>query len=57
MEIDRLKTQLSSGFEMRDLGEVKKILGIEIKRNIVKGRILFVTNAVFEDSVTTIWYG
>ena len=31
-EIDMLKRQLHSEFEMKDLGEAKKILGIEIKR-------------------------
>ena len=29
-ETERLKTQLSSEFEMKDLGEAKKILGIDI---------------------------
>ena len=29
-EIERLKTQLSSEFEMNDLSEAKKILGMEI---------------------------
>ena len=38
-EIDRLKAQLSSEFEMKDLGEAKKILGMEIKRDKVKGTI------------------
>ena len=32
-EIDRLKEQLSSSFEMKDLGLAKKILGMEIFRN------------------------
>lgn len=31
-EIDMLKRQLHSEFEMKDLGEAKKILGIEIKK-------------------------
>ena len=30
VEIDRLKAQLSKEFEMKDLGEAKKILGMEI---------------------------
>lgn len=32
-EIEILKTQLSKKFEMKDLGEAKKILGMEISRN------------------------
>ncbi|TXG61001.1 hypothetical protein EZV62_012364 [Acer yangbiense] len=39
VEIDRLKAQLSSEFDMKDLGEAKKILGMEIKRDRVKGTI------------------
>ncbi|CAN1285750.1 Retrovirus-related Pol polyprotein from transposon TNT 1-94, partial [Linum perenne] len=33
VEIDKLKVQLSKEFEMKDLGEAKKILGMEIKRD------------------------
>ncbi|PSS08126.1 Endonuclease [Actinidia chinensis var. chinensis] len=39
VEIDRLKAQLSREFEMKDLGEAKKILGMEIKRDRVKGTV------------------
>ncbi|TXG74049.1 hypothetical protein EZV62_002628 [Acer yangbiense] len=39
VEIDRLKAQLSSEFDMKDLGEAKKILGMEIKRDRAKGTI------------------
>ena len=31
--IDKLKKDLSSKFEMKDLGEAKKALGMEIKRD------------------------
>jgi len=31
--IDKLKKDLSSKFEMNDLGEAKKVLGMEIKRD------------------------
>ena len=31
VEIDRLKAQLSQKFEMKDLGEAKKIMGTKIK--------------------------
>ncbi|TXG65804.1 hypothetical protein EZV62_007079 [Acer yangbiense] len=39
VEIDRLKAQLSLEFDMTDLGEAKKILGMEIKRHRAKGTI------------------
>jgi len=31
--INELKVQLSNEFEMKDLGDAKKILGMEIQRN------------------------
>ncbi|GFS33516.1 hypothetical protein Acr_00g0028940 [Actinidia rufa] len=37
VEIYRLKSQLSQEFEIKDLGEAKIILGMEIKRDKVKG--------------------
>ncbi|ONK68195.1 uncharacterized protein A4U43_C05F8630 [Asparagus officinalis] len=37
--IDELKVQLSNEFEMKDLGEVKRSLGMEIGRDKRKGRI------------------
>ncbi|CAL8139429.1 unnamed protein product [Prunus armeniaca] len=39
VEIERLKTQLSNEFEMKDLGEARKILGVEIERDRAKGKI------------------
>ncbi|GFY82365.1 hypothetical protein Acr_02g0006050 [Actinidia rufa] len=36
VEIDKLKAQLSQEFEMKNLGEAKKIMGMEIKRDRVK---------------------
>ncbi|KAM1696422.1 hypothetical protein ACFXTN_027951 [Malus domestica] len=39
VEIERLKTQLSNEFEMNDLGEARKILGMEIERDRAKGKI------------------
>ena len=39
MEIEKLKSQLSCDFEMKDLGEAKKILGMEIERDRSKGKI------------------
>jgi len=32
LAINKLKSQLSSEFEIKDLGEVKKVLGMEINR-------------------------
>ena len=37
--IAKLKGQLSSEFEMKDLGEAKKILGMEIERDRKRGRL------------------
>lgn len=39
MEIDRLKAQLSKEFEMKDLGEAKKIIGMEIIRDRKRGKL------------------
>ena len=39
VEIDRLKAQLSKEFDMKDLGEAKKILGMEIQRDRIKGTV------------------
>ncbi|KAE8664954.1 hypothetical protein F3Y22_tig00112738pilonHSYRG01227 [Hibiscus syriacus] len=38
-EIAKLKTQLNREFEMKDLGEAKKILGMEISRDKKLGRL------------------
>lgn len=38
-EIEKLKTQLNQEFEMKDLGEAKKILGMEICRNRTCGKV------------------
>jgi len=39
VDIDRLKAQLSKEFEMKDLGEAKKILGMEISRDRDRGKL------------------
>ncbi|CAL5357317.1 unnamed protein product [Camellia sinensis] len=39
VEIDKLKAHLAREFEMKDLGEAKKILGMEIKRDRKKGTV------------------
>ncbi|KAE8725113.1 hypothetical protein F3Y22_tig00009009pilonHSYRG00067 [Hibiscus syriacus] len=38
-EIDKLKAQLNQEFEMKDLGEAKKILGMEISRDRQRGKL------------------
>ena len=38
-EIEKLKTQLNREFEMKDLGEAKKILGMEISKDRKLGRL------------------
>ena len=40
MHTQKLKTQLKKEFDMNDLGEVRKILGMEITRNRNSGRLL-----------------
>jgi len=37
--IERLKKQLSSEFEMKDLGESKKVLGTKIEKDMYSGKI------------------
>jgi len=37
--IDKLKKYLSSEFEMKDLGETKKVLGMEIERDGRSGKV------------------
>ena len=39
VEIDKLKDQLSKTFKMKDLGNSKKILGMEIERYRKKGTV------------------
>ena len=38
-EINNLKTRLSAAFEMKDLGPVKQILGMNISRNRSAGTL------------------
>ena len=39
IEIEKLKSQLNREFEMKDLDEAKKILGMEISRDRKLGRL------------------
>ena len=41
-EIDKLKAQLNQEFEMKDLGEAKKILGMEISRDRKLGQLCLI---------------
>jgi len=54
VEIDRLKAQLSKEFKMKDFGEAKKILGMEINRDRERGKLWL--EAVFAEGTTTFWY-
>ena len=38
-EIEKLKTRMNQEFEMKDLGEAKNILGMEITRDREGGKI------------------
>ena len=55
-EICRLNAQLSKEFEMKDLGEAKKILDMEIARDRQRGTLCFNSEAVFEEGTTILWY-
>ena len=40
-QIVKLKKQLNKKFEIKDLGEAKKILGVEICRDRARGKVNF----------------
>ena len=46
--IDALKRDLSSEFEMKDLGEVRKVLGMEITRDRRVGRVSLTQKGYFQ---------
>ena len=48
VEINRLKTQLSGEFEMKDLGATKKILGMEIHRDREAGMLFLSQKSYIE---------
>lgn len=50
-EINKLKTQLSSEFEMKDLGKAKKIMGMEIHRDRHAGRFFLSQKKVYRKSI------
>ena len=39
LKADNLKKDLSFEFDMKDLGKVKKVLGMEIERNWKRGKV------------------
>ena len=48
--IQKLKTQLKKEFDMKDLGEAKKILGMKITRNRSSGKLWFISGELhFQD--------
>jgi len=48
LSIDKLKVQLSSEFEMKDLDGAKKILGMKIERDRVKETMSLTQNAYLQ---------
>lgn len=50
-EIQKLKLRLKSIFEMKELGEAKKILGIEICRNKQQRKLLLSQKSYLEKLV------
>lgn len=40
LDLDNLKSKLSKKFEMKDMGNASKIIGIKTRRNIVEDKFL-----------------
>lgn len=55
-EIAKLKAQLSSEFEMKDLGAAKKILGMEITRERHSGKLYLSQKGYIEKSSSSFQY-
>ncbi|CAM8990218.1 unnamed protein product [Rhodiola kirilowii] len=56
-QITRLKEHLSSSFEMKDLGPVKKILGMQILRNMEQGTLFLNQQGYIEKVLTKFGMG
>jgi Reverse transcriptase (RNA-dependent DNA polymerase) len=56
-EIKKLKEQLGMAFSMKDLGVVKKILGMEIIRNRSNRKLLSLTKGVCWIGYSLVWHG
>ena len=52
--INKLKAQLNSEFEMKDLGGPKKILGMEIHRDRQAQKINFVRKELYQKSASNV---
>jgi len=51
--IDKLKKDLSFEFKMKDIGETKKVLGMEIERDRRSGKVSF-TKGVFAEGTSEV---
>ena len=56
-EIEILKKQLASEFEIKDLGDAHRILGMEIRRDKKNGERIVDSKVLFEESARKIRYG
>jgi hypothetical protein len=56
VEINKLKAQLSKEFEMKDLGEAKKILGMEISRDRQRGKLWLTQKQYLNKVLQRFWY-
>ncbi|CAM8906690.1 unnamed protein product [Rhodiola kirilowii] len=56
-QIKRLKEQLNSSFEMKDLGPAKKILGMQILRNMDQGTLFLNQHGYIEKVLTKFGMG
>ena len=52
--IDKLKKGLSFEFEMKDLGEAKKMLGVEIKRDRRSGNVNLTQKGAFAEGTSEV---
>jgi len=55
--IDKLRVRLLSKFEMKDLGEAKRILGVEIERDRVKGKVSLTQKAYLQKVLQKFYIG
>lgn len=51
--IEELKLLLNSEFEMKDLGQAKKILGVEIRKNMKSGLLYLSQESYLKKVLTT----
>ena len=52
--IDKLKKDLSSEFDMKDLGEAKKVLSMEIERDRRSGKVSLTQKGVFAEGTSEV---